>query len=151
MKLQIKSTKVHEDIVDENDKKIGEVEFDPQDITIYKKYLKLVDIIEEKQKNDKEIGEIEQIPNFSLNNIEDFDKYKDTFKKIDKKLDNYLETIEEIKKITDEIFGNVSEVFSKVSSSIDPYLELIKWANPYFKQGRNDKVNKYLDDAKDVL
>ncbi len=151
MALKIKSTKITEDIVDENDNIIGIVSFDPEDPIIYKKYLHLVEIIEEKQKKDKQIGTLENIPNFDLKNIEEFEKYKGIFKKLDEKLDNYLETIEEIKTVTDEVFGNVSGTFSKISNSIDPYIELIKWANSYFKEGRSSKVNQYLDKEEEVL
>ncbi len=151
MALKIKSTKVTEDIVDENNNVIGKVSFDPEDPIIYKKYLHLVDIIEEKQKIDKKLGSLENIPDFDLKNIEEFEKYKEIFKKIGQKLDNYLETMEEIKNTTDEIFGNVSETFEKITNSIDPYIELIKWANSYFKEKRTAKVEKYLDKEEEIL
>ena len=151
MALKIKSTKITEDILDENNNVIGEVSFDPEDPTVYKKYLGLINVIEEKQRKDKKIGNLENIPDFDLNNIEEFEKYRGVFKKLDEKLDNYLFTIEEIKKISDEIFGDVSKVFSKTSNSIDPYIELIKWANPYFKKGRKTKINQYLDRQEEVL
>lgn len=153
MALKIKSTKVVEDIVNEKDEVIGKVSFDPKDATSYRKFLDLVEHIEEKQRTDKEIGKIDNISNSDLNNIDNFEKNREMFNKIGKKLDNYLEMIEEIKLLSNEIFGNVSNAFEQIcgQGSIEPYLELIEWATPYFKQGRTEKVTAYLNDKEDIL
>lgn len=153
MSLKINSTKITENIENEKGEIIGKVSFDPNDIGIYKKFLKLIDSIEEKQKFDEKIKELEDIPNFKLNSTEEFEKYRGVFEKLDKKLDNYLEMIAEIKEMSNEVFGNVSEAFEKVCSenSIEPYIELINWATPYFHKGRKEKLNDYLEDSEEVL
>lgn len=151
MALKLKSTKVIDKILDENDKEIGIIEFDPEDANVYKKFLELIDTITEFQKIDNKIGQLEEIPNFNLNKVEEFEKYRGVFNKLDQKLDNYIKMREEIKTVTNEIFGNVSDAFEKVSNSIDPYIALIEWANPYFKEKRQKKVNEYLDDNEDVM
>ena len=149
MDLKIKSTKVEENIVDEKDTIIGKILFDPEDATIYKKFLELVDKITEYEKINKQIGTLGEMP--ELKAIEDFEKYKGVFDKLDQKLDNYINLKEEIKTVTDEIFGNVSEAFEKVSNSLEPYVELISWASPYFNKKREEKINQYLDNTEEVL
>jgi hypothetical protein len=151
MKLKLKNTKIIEDITDENDEVIGKVSFDPKDARVYRTFLNLIKLIEDYQKKDKKIGDIENLPNEEIKSIEDIEIYKDSFDKLENKIDNYLELETEIKKITDEVFGNVSETFSKVSNSIEPYIELVQWATPYFKKERLDKVNTYLSKKEDVL
>ena len=155
MKLTVKNTIVHENITDEKGNIIGQLEFDPTDVTIYKQFLNLIDTVEEKIKADKELGEIGDIPNVDFTNVEDFEKYREEFNKIGKRLDNYLKVEKDIKQMTNEVFGNVSDAFDKVSKSLDPYIQLIEWATPYFKSGREEKLSKYLDadkeEEKDVL
>lgn len=151
MKLKLKNTKIIEDITDENDEVIGKVSFDPKDARAYKVFLNLINLIEDYQKKDKKIGDIEDFPTGEIKSIEDIEIYKDSFDKLETKIDNYLELETEIKKITDEVFGNVSETFSKVSNSIEPYIELVQWATPYFKKERSEKVNTYLSKKEDVL
>lgn len=151
MKLKLKNTKIIEDITDENDEVIGKVSFDPKDARAYKVFLNLINLIEDYQKKDKKIGDIEDLSTGEIKSIEDIEIYKDSFDKLETKIDNYLELETEIKKITDEVFGNVSETFSKVSNSIEPYIELVQWATPYFKKERSEKVNTYLSKKEDVL
>lgn len=151
MKLKLKNTKIIEDITDENDEVIGKVSFDPKDARAYKVFLNLINLIEDYQKKDKKIGDIEDLPTGEIKSIEDIEIYKDSFDKLETKIDNYLELETEIKKITDEVFGNVSETFSKISNSIEPYIELVQWATPYFKKERSEKVNTYLSKKEDVL
>lgn len=151
MKLKLKNTKVEEDITNKNDEVIGKVSFDPKDARAYKAFLSLIRLIEDYQKKDKKIGDVENLPDKKLESIEEFEHYKDSFDKLENKIDNYLELEVEIKKIADEVFGNVSETFSKVSNSIDPYIELVTWATPHFKEERSNKVNSYLAKKEDVL
>lgn len=151
MKLKLKNTKIIEDITDENDEVIGKVSFDPKDARAYKAFLNLIKLIEDYQKKDKKIGDIENLPKEEIKSIEDIEIYKDSFDKLENKIDNYLELETEIKKITDEVFGNVSETFSKISNSIEPYIELVHWATPYFKKERLNKVDTYLSKKEDVL
>lgn len=151
MKLKLKNTKIIEDITDENDEVIGKVSFDPKDARTYKAFLNLIKLIEDYQKKDKKIGDIENLPKEEIKSIEDIEIYKDSFDKLENKIDNYLELETEIKKITDEVFGNVSETFSKISNSIEPYIELVHWATPYFKKERLNKVDTYLSKKEDVL
>lgn len=151
MKLKLKNTKIIEDITNENDEVIGSVSFDPKDARAYKAFLSLIKLIEDYQRKDKKIGDIENLPKEEIKSIEDIEIYKDSFDKLENKIDNYLELETEIKKITDEVFGNVSETFSKVSNSIEPYIELVQWATPYFKKERSEKVNTYLSKKEDVL
>lgn len=151
MKLKLKNTKIIEDITDENDEVIGKVSFDPRDARAYKAFLNLIKLIEDYQKKDKKIGDIENLPKEEIKSIEDIEIYKDSFDKLENKIDNYLELETEIKKITDEVFGNVSETFSKISNSIEPYIELVHWATPYFKKERLNKVDTYLSKKEDVL
>lgn len=151
MKLKLKNTKIIEDITDENDEVIGKVSFDPKDARAYKAFLNLIKLIEDYQKKEKKIGDIENLPKEEIKSIEDIEIYKDSFDKLENKIDNYLELETEIKKITDEVFGNVSETFSKISNSIEPYIELVHWATPYFKKERLNKVDTYLSKKEDVL
>lgn len=151
MKLKLKNTKIIEDITDENDEVIGKVSFDPKDARAYKAFLNLIKLIEDYQKKDKKIGDIENLPKEEIKSIEDIEIYKDSFDKLENKIDNYLELETKIKKITDEVFGNVSETFSKISNSIEPYIELVHWATPYFKKERLNKVDTYLSKKEDVL
>lgn len=151
MKLTVKSTKIEENIEDEKGNVIGKISFDPQDVNVYKKFLSLIELITEKQKVDRQIGDLGDISKENLKSIEDFEKYSVVFQKLDKKLDNYLSMMDEIKKTTDEIFGDVSSTFSNITASLEPYTELITWATPYFNQGRKEKVDKYLESTDDVL
>ncbi len=151
MKLKLKNTKITEEILDENDEIIGKVSFDPKDAKVYKSFLTLIKLIEDYHKKDKKIGDIENLPDKDLENIEELSVYKDSFDRLETKIDNYLGLENQIKKITDEVFGNVSETFMKVSSSIEPYIELVQWATPYFKKERANKVNTYLNNKEDVL
>lgn len=151
MKLKLKNTKVEEDIINEKDEVIGKVSFDPKDVRAYKAFLSLIRLIENYYKKDKKIGEVESLPDEKLESIEEFEQCKDIFDKLENKIDNYLELEIEIKKTADEVFGNVSKTFSKVSDSIEPYIELVEWATPYFKEERSNKVKSYLTKKEDVL
>lgn len=149
MKLTVKNTIVKEDITDEQGRKIGTIEFDPTDATIYKKFLNLISMIEEKAKIDKKIGGLQDIPNIKLTNVNEIEKYRGIFNKLEEKIDNYIDIEKEIRDTCDEIFGNVRDAFNKVSKSLDPYIQLIEWATPYFKNGREDKLKEYLNDEEE--
>lgn len=151
MEFKLKSTKVEENITNEKDEVIGKITFDPKDARAYKAFLSLIRLIEDYQEKDKKIGEIDNLPDKKMESVAEFEKYKDSFEKLENKIDNYLELELEIKRIADEVFGKVSDVFSVVSNSIDPYISLVEWATPYFKEERTNKVDSYLSKKEDVL
>ena len=145
MAVKIKSKKIKEDIADEKGNILGSISYNPEDTTTY---TKLTDIMQDllKISNEmKSLNTLQTIPEGGLNDIEEFEKYRDDFNKMNESLHKCDERIENIKKSIDGIFGNgVSDIIMEGSNDVDMLVPLIEEVIPKFKNARQGKVNKYL-------
>lgn len=153
MAIIVKSKKIKENIMDENGNILGIISYNPEDTTTY---TRLTDIMNDLLKigdEMKQLNNIKKIPEDGLNNIEEFNKYKDDFDNMNKSLHRCDERIENIKKSVDEIFGlGTSKIIMEDTNDVDMLVPLIDEVLPKFKQARNSKVNKHLkSEAIEVL
>ena len=149
MAITVKNNKISEEIVDENGKVLGKIEYDPSDT---KAYNELLNIINETLEIKNKITEVPNIDDKSINTIEDLEKNRDIFNKI-LEVSNY--SSDKIKNITerlDSIFGvGVCDIFLQGTQNLN-YLEpLINGVLPNFKEARQGKIDKYLSDESDVM
>lgn len=151
MALTIKNRLIKEDILDENKNKIGELKFNPNDSRIMKKMSSLV---KDFGKAVKEIDKLDKIerPNLESISIEDFDKASEYFDAFDKATDIEIETTDKLINELSEIFGKETiELFTQGTKDAESLLPVINFIEPYVKNARQSKLDKYLDNKNDVM
>lgn len=138
---------VRNDILDENDNKIGEAIFDPTDIFTYNKFFNLVDSLCDIEKLKKRSSKIKNIPSNELKSFEDFEKVKDIFNDLRNVTEEYIVRVDKLSEDINSIFGDgVSELLLNGGKNIENLIPLIDWATPYFKKVKSQKQSKYLED-----
>jgi len=149
MALKIKDKFIKEDIVDENDNKIGELKFNPDDSRIMKILTEAIVECQEGLKKIDALGEIKDISKENLNSVEDFEKEAETFKKIDKGFSVELNTVESVINKLSSVFGKETiELFTKGTMDIDTVEPILNFVMPYVKKERNKKIKKYMKNKK---
>lgn len=151
MALTIKNRLIKEDILDESENKIGELKFNPNDSRIMKKMSSLV---KDFGKAVKEIDKLDKIerPNLESISIEDFDKASEYFDAFDKATDIEIETTDKLINELSEIFGKETiELFTQGTKDAESLLPVINFIEPYVKNARQSKLDKYLDNKNDVM
>lgn len=151
MALTIKNRLIKEDILDESGNQIGELKFNPNDSRIMKKMSSLV---KDFGKAVKEINKLDKIerPNLESISIEDFDKASEYFDAFDKATDIEIETTDKLINELSEIFGKETiELFTQGTKDAESLLPVINFIEPYVKNARQSKLNKYLDNKNDVM
>ena len=152
MSLTIKNKLIREDILDEQGNKIGELKFNPNDSRIMKKMSELVKNFSEKIRELNRLDKIEEIKDTDLKTIEDFEKVSKSFEIIDKALDLEVEAVDMMISELSEIFGkDTIELFTQGTKDAECLLPILDFIEPYVKQNRQNKVDKYLNDKKDVM
>jgi len=144
MALKIKDKFIKEDIVDENDNKIGELKFNPNDSRIMKLLTEAVKKCSDGLKEIDKIGNIDSLSSKKLENIEDFEKERETFEKIDKAYDIELRTVESVINNLSEVFGkDTIELFTKGTMDVNLVSPVIDFVVPYVKKERDKLTKKY--------
>lgn len=152
MALKIKNNFVREDIVDEKGNKLGELKFNPSDSRIMKTLSGLVKDFSNKIKELDKLEKFEEIKKEDLKSIEDFENVSKSFETIDKALDIEVEAVDKMINGLSEIFGkDTIELFTQGTKDAECLLPIIEFIEPYVKQTRQNKVNKYLDNKNDVM
>ena len=152
MALKIKNNFVREDIVDEKANKRGELKFNPSDSRIMKTLSELVKDFSNKIKELDKLEKFEEIKKEDLKSIEDFENISKSFETIDKALDIEVEAVDKMINGLSEIFGkDTIELFTQGTKDAECLLPIIEFIEPYVKQTRQNKVNKYLDNKNDVM
>lgn len=149
MALKIKNEFIKEEIIDENNEKIGELKFNPKDSRIMKILTEAIVECTEGLKEIDKLGDIKQLSEKDLDTIEDYQKEEETFRKIDKGYDIELKTIESIIDKLSTVFGKETiELFTQGSVDIDSVMPVIEFVMPYVKKDRNKKIEKYMKKSK---
>ncbi|HBF68654.1 MAG TPA: hypothetical protein DDW20_05000 [Firmicutes bacterium] len=151
MALTIKNRLIKEDILDESGNKIGELKFNPNDSRIMKKMSSLV---KDFGKAVKEIDKLDKVerPNLDSISIEDFDKASEYFDAFDRATDIEIETTDKLINELSEIFGKETiELFTQGTKDAESLLPIISFIEPYVKNARQSKLDKYLDNKNDVM
>lgn len=151
MALTIKNRLIKEDILDESGNKIGVLKFNPNDSRIMKKMSSLV---KDFGKAVKEIDKLDKVerPNLESISIEDFDKASEYFDAFDRATDIEIETTDKLINELSEIFGKETiELFTQGTKDAESLLPVINFIEPYVKNARQKKVDKYLDNKNDVM
>lgn len=152
MALKIKNNFVREDIVDERGNKLGELKFNPNDSRIMKTLSELVKDFSKRIKELDKLEKFEEIKKEDLKSIEDFENVSKSFETIDKALDIEVEAVDKMINGLSEIFGkDTVELFTQGTKDAECLLPIIEFIEPYVKQTRQNKVNKYLDNKNDVM
>lgn len=152
MALKIKNNFVREDIVDERGNKLGELKFNPNDSRIMKTLSELVKDFSKRIKELDKLEKFEEIKKEDLKSIEDFENVSKSFETIDKALDIEVEAVDKMINGLSEIFGkDTVELFTQGTKDAECLLPIIEFIDPYVKQTRQNKVNKYLDNKNDVM
>lgn len=148
MTLKIKSNLIKENIVDENGNKLGELKFNPNDSRIMKNLSTVVNEFNNAIKELNKLGNIDKLSLENLNTLEDFEKASDTFQKIDKGYDIEIKAVDELIDKLSEIFGKETiEIFTNGTKDAECLLPIIEFIEPYIKNAREGKVNKYLNNT----
>lgn len=151
MALIIKSKFVKEEILDENRNKIGELRFNPNDSRIMKKMSTLV---KEFSTAIKEINKLDKIkkPELELKTLEDFENATEYFEAFDKATDLEIEVVDKLINELSEIFGKETiDLFTQGTKDAESLLPVLNFIEPYVKENRQSKVEKYLDNKDDVM
>ncbi len=151
MALIIKSKFVKEEILDENSNKIGELKFNPNDSRIMKKMSTLV---KEFSTAIKEINKLDKIkkPELELKTLEDFENATEYFEAFDKATDLEIEVVDKLINELSEIFGKETiDLFTQGTKDAESLLPVLNFIEPYVKENRQSKVEKYLDNKDDVM
>ncbi len=151
MSLIIKSKFVKEEILDENGNKIGELKFNPNDSRIMKKMSILV---KEFSTAIKEINKLDKIkkPELELKTLEDFENASEYFDAFDKATDLEIEVVDKLINELSEIFGKETiDLFTQGTKDAETLLPVLSFIEPYVKENRQSKVEKYLDNKDDVM
>lgn len=151
MALIIKSKFIKEDILDENENKIGELKFNPNDSRIMKK---MSTLIKEFSSAIKEINELDKVkkPKSDLKTLEDFENASDYFEAFDKATDLEISVVDKLIDGLSEIFGRETvELFTQGTKDAESLLPIISFMEPYVKENRQSQVNKYLDKKSDEV
>lgn len=149
MALKIKRKIIVENIEDENGKVIGQLKFDPKDERIMKKLSDIIKDLTDKVDKINNIGETHEISNKELNNLEEFNSFKNNIEKISAKADLEYEGLKGIIDKLSEIFGQETMMaITGGSVSIENILPLIEFITPYIKEYRENLTGKYLNNAK---
>ena len=148
MAIVVKNNKITEEIVNEEGKQIGKIEYDPSDT---KTYNELLNIIQETMEIKKKIEEAPEIKT-QIKTIEDLEKNKEVFDKI-LEISNYsTDVISKIIQRLDSIFGaGTCELFLKGTQNLNYVYPLFDNVLPKFKEARKGKVDKYLSEESDVM
>lgn len=137
------------DIVDENDKKIGKVSFNPKDIKTYNAFMKIYDCVSTLLKKHEEIGEVEEIPEGKLGGMAEYQAASEGLAKIADFTNEAVTQFEKVYAQIDEIFGvGTSELISHGSYDVEVLFEFLDGITPYFKSAQGERVKKYLGDKK---
>lgn len=148
MAIVVKNNKIVEEIVNEDEKQIGKIEYDPNDT---KAYNELLNIIQETMEIKKKIEEVPEI-NSQIKTIEDLEKNKEAFDKILEISNFSTNAISKIIQRLDSIFGiGTCELFLNGTQNLNYLTPLFDNVLPKFKEARKGKVDKYLDDESDVM
>lgn len=151
MALTIKSRFIKEDIVDEQGNKLGELKFNPNDSRIMKTLSNLVKEFGNAVKEIEKIDKIER-PNLELKNIEEFENASEYFAAFDKATDIEIDVVNKLINGFSEIFGkDTIELFTQGTKDAESLLPIISFIEPYIKENRQGKVNKYLDNKNDIM
>lgn len=151
MSLIIKSKFVKEEILDEKGNKIGELKFNPNDSRIMKKMSTLV---KEFSTAIKEINKLDKIkkPELELKTLEDFENASEYFDAFDKATDLEIEVVDKLINELSEIFGKETiDLFTQGTKDAEALLPVLSFIEPYVKENRQSKVEKYLDNKDDVM
>lgn len=151
MSLIIKSKFVKEEILDENGNKIGELKFNPNDSRIMKKMSILV---KEFSTAIKEINKLDKIkkPELELKTLEDFENASEYFDAFDKATDLEIEVVDKLINELSEIFGKETiDLFTQGTKDAETLLPVLSFIEPYVKENRQSKIEKYLDNKDDVM
>lgn len=151
MALTIKSRLIKEDILDEEGNKIGELKFNPNDSRIMKT---LSNLVKEFGNAIKEIEKMDKIekPNLELKSIGDFENASEYFEAFDKATDLEIDVVDKLINDFSEIFGkDTIELFTQGTKDAESLLPIINFIEPYIKENRQGKVNKYLDNKNDIM
>lgn len=152
MALIIKNNLVKEDILDENEKKLGELKFNPNDSRIMKTLSELVRDFSKRIKELDKLEKFEEIGKEDLKSVEDFERVGKSFETIDKALDIEVEAIDKMINSLSEIFGKETiELFTQGTKDAECLIPIIDFIEPYIKQTRQSKVKKYIDNQNDVM
>lgn len=145
MALVIKSKFIKEDILDENNNKIGELKFNPNDSRIMKK---MSTLIKEFSVAIKEINKLDKVekPKTEIKTLEDFENASNYFEAFDKATDLEINIVDKLIDDLSEIFGKKTiELFTQGTKDAESLLPIINFMEPYVKKNRQSQVEKYLD------
>lgn len=152
MALIIKEKFIKEDILNENQEKIGELKFNPNDNNIIYKLSKIVKNLTDHMDKIKNMDKLPEIQVKEPKTAEEFEKMAETFNKLNERLEIEDEAITSVFKDLEEVFGKETiELFTKGTKDIDSIMPLVEYVIPIVEEARNKKVSKYVNIANDVM
>lgn len=145
MAIIVKNKNIKDELVDENGNVLGYITYNPEDTTTYTKLCNILDNILQINDKSKITGNMKKIPE-NIEQIEDFNNYREEFDNIKDFLEFHDTKINEIIKDIDSIFGEgTCNILMGGSKDIDLITPLIDSVMPKFKEARKGKTNKYFD------
>lgn len=144
MALKVKSNFIIEDILDENDNKIGELKFNPNDARIMNRLAKCLDYAEKALNKLKNMGEIPDLSKIEINSVEDAENISSAIEKVSNALSLEEDCASMVIDELSEIFGKETiEIFTEGTKDIETINPVLDFVMPYVREARESKVNKY--------
>ncbi len=148
MAIIVKNKNIKEELVDESGNVLGYISYNPEDTTTYTKLCNIMDNILQISDKSKITGNIKKMPEH-IEKIEEFAEFREDFQKMKDFFDFHDAKIDEIIKDIDSIFGEgTCKILMGDSKDIDLVSPLLDEVLPKFKEAREKKANKYLDNEK---
>ena len=141
MALKVNNNFIVEDIVDENNNKLGELKFNPKDSRIVNRLMQCLTLADKNSKELNKLGEIEDISKFDINDSKDAERISENIEKMEKASNLEEETV-------DKILNELNDIFGKDIESIMPILDFIK---PHIQKARSSMMSKYMPKKSDGI
>jgi len=145
MAITIKSKIIKEDLLDENGVKLGELTFNPNDTRIVNKMSKIIDELGNALTDLKRLGEFPEIPETTINSIEDFEKIASDLKRMNTGINVEMNAVSKVINDLIEVFGEETvNIFTEGTMDLLSVLPLIEFVAPHVRKARNEKVDAYM-------
>lgn len=147
MVLKNKNKFIVEPILDENNNKLGELKFNPNDARIMNRLAKCLDYAEKALKKLKNMGEMPNLSTIEINSVEDAENISGAIEKISNALDLEEDCATMVINELSEIFGkDTIDIFTEGTKDIETINPILEFVMPYVRKAREEKVSQY--DAK---
>ena len=152
MALKVNNNFIVEDIVDENNNKLGELKFNPKDSRIVNRLMQCLTLADKNSKELNKLGEIEDISKFDINDSKDAERISENIEKMEKASNLEEETVDKILNELNDIFGkDTIEIFTGGTKDIESIMPILDFIKPHIQKARSSMMSKYMPKKSDGI